>query len=384
MMEVLHKSVSYLQNYIREENYRGFDPYDALSSPLFKLPFLKDNKIIRLGFQQVIKRIPINLRQILGIRKSLNPVTIGLVIPAYAYIMQLDPSNNGLSKEVNNLLDILEKTSSKGYSGICWGYDFDWEAKYAKIPAYTPTIVATGIITNGLFESYKLLKIERMYEMCKSACDFINKDLNRYYEGSTFCWSYSPFDNQKVYNATLKGARLFSQVYSIEKKNYNLLEQARQTVLFSLNSQNPDGSWSYSKGDSRVWVDNFHTGYVLDCLREYKENSGDQAPDMPIKKGLDYYINTFFKDNIIPKYYNNSLYPIDSSSMAQSIITLTNFNYFKIALDIAQWSISNMQDRDGYFYYQNHRLYTNKISYMRWSNAWMFNALSKLLYYIGK
>ncbi len=383
-MKVLHKSVSNLQNYIKAEKYKGFDPYDALNSPLFKIPFLNTNKIIRLGTQQVIRRLPINIRQILGIRKSINPVTIGLVIPAYSYVAQLDHTNTRIYEEVNFLLDVLEKTSSKGYSGICWGYDFDWEAKYAKIPAYTPTIVATGIITNGLFESYKLLKIERMFEMCKSACEFINKDLNRYYEGSTFCWSYSPYDNQKVINATLKGARLFSQVYSIEKTYFDLLEQARQTVQFSLNSQNSDGSWSYSKGDSREWVDNFHTGYVLDCLREYKENSRDQSTEIPIKIGLSYYINSFFKDYIIPKYYNNSLYPIDSTAIAQSIITLANFNHIEIAKDVAQWSIKNMQDKNGYFYYQRRRFFTNKISYMRWSNAWMFNALAKLLYIVEK
>lgn len=383
-MKDLDKSVSNLLNYIKKENYKGFDPYDALNSPIFKKSFLKDNKILRFGIQQVIKRLPVNLRKLIGIRKSINPVTIGLLIPAYSYLAKLNSSNKGILEEVNSLLDILEKISSKGYSGICWGYDFDWEAKYAKIPAYTPTIVATGIITNGLFESYKLLKIERMYEMCKSACSFINKDLNRNYEGNTFCWSYSPYDNQKVFNATLKGARLFSQVYSIEKTNYNLIEQAKQTVLYVINSQNPDKSWSYSKGDSRIWVDNFHTGYVLDCLREYKDNSEDKSPETSIKTGFEYYINSFFKDNIIPKYYNNSLYPIDSTAIAQSIITLTNFNNLEMAKNIAQWSIKNMQDGDGYFYYQRHRLYTNKISYMRWSNAWMFNALAKLLCFIMK
>lgn len=383
-MEVLNKSILHLQEYIKEENYMGFDPYDALNSPIFKKPFLNNNKIIRLGIQQAVKRLPINLRKLMGIRKSINPVTIGLVIQAYSYIAYSNPLEKEILNEINYLLDILEKKSSKGYSGICWGYDFDWEAKYAKIPAYTPTIVATGIITNGLFESYKLLKIERMYEMCKSACSFINKDLNRNYEGNTFCWSYSPYDNQKVFNATLKGARLFSQVYSIEKTNYDLIEQAKQTVLYVINSQNPDGSWSYSKGDSRIWVDNFHTGYVLDCLREYKDNSGDQSPEMPIITGFDYYINSFFEDNIIPKYYNNSLYPIDSTAIAQSIITLINFDNAEMAKKVAHWSIENMQDEDGYFYYQRHRFYINKLSYMRWSNAWMFNALAKLLCFLVK
>jgi hypothetical protein len=45
---------------------------------------------------------------------------------------------------------------------------------------------------------------------------------------------------------------------------------------------------------------------------------------------------------------------------------------------IAAYTIENMQDARGYFYYQKFPAYTNKISYMRWSNAWMTVALSSI------
>ena len=40
-----------------------------------------------------------------------------------------------------------------------------------------------------------------------------------------------------------------------------------------------------------------------------------------------------------------------------------------------------MQSPQGYFYYQKRRCYTNRISYMRWSQAWMFYAISLLNLY---
>jgi hypothetical protein len=43
------------------------------------------------------------------------------------------------------------------------------------------------------------------------------------------------------------------------------------------------------------------------------------------------------------------------------------------------WAIDNMQDKEGYFYYQKKRWYKNKIDYMRWSQAWMFYALTQLV-----
>jgi len=56
-----------------------------------------------------------------------------------------------------------------------------------------------------------------------------------------------------------------------------------------------------------------------------------------------------------------------------------------LAEKVFDWTINKMQDRSGYFYYQQHRFYTIKISYMRWSNAFMFNALSiYLLHTDGK
>ena len=41
--------------------------------------------------------------------------------------------------------------------------------------------------------------------------------------------------------------------------------------------------------------------------------------------------------------------------------------------------IDNMQGADGSFYFRKFKWYTNRTSFMRWSNAWMFAALSYLL-----
>jgi len=35
-----------------------------------------------------------------------------------------------------------------------------------------------------------------------------------------------------------------------------------------------------------------------------------------------------------------------------------------------------MQSKNGYFFYQKKRFFKNKISYMRWSQAWMLYALA--------
>jgi hypothetical protein len=46
---------------------------------------------------------------------------------------------------------------------------------------------------------------------------------------------------------------------------------------------------------------------------------------------------------------------------------------------VVRWAIDNLQDPAGFFYFQRHRFWTNKISYMRWAQSWMLYALSLYL-----
>lgn len=375
----IQQSLSELEFYILKENFKGYDPFDGLSSTIFKLPILKSNKLVRFVFQQVFRRIPINVRPLLGIKKGLNPVTLGLSIQAFTYLLQFNKEKENFYKgKIYYCLDELIRLKSKGYSGSCWGYDFDWEARYARINAYTPTIVATGFITNALFEYYKIYKDEHAKNLIISSSLFALKDLNRTYnkEGD-FCFSYSTYDKQVVFNATMKGARLLTQCYLITN-DAKLLSEAKKTIAFVMRYQKANGSWSYSDGDGRTWVDNFHTAYVLDCLDEYISLTNDTEYVHHLNKGVKFYVQNFFENDKITKYYDNKMYPIDTTAGAQSILTLTRFGYHEKAQKIALWMIHNMQDEKGFFYYQRNRHYTNRISYMRWSNAWMFMALSKL------
>jgi hypothetical protein len=84
--------------------------------------------------------------------------------------------------------------------------------------------------------------------------------------------------------------------------------------------------------------------------------SGSSIFEGQLAKGFDYYINTFFTDEGVAKYYSNSVYPIDIHSPAQLIITLAKlgkFNEYKnLAEKVISWTIDNMQSDKGYFIYQ--------------------------------
>jgi len=390
-------SLDKLQRYIENENYKGWDPYDALSSPLFKLPFFRSNKLIRFGAQQLVKRSKISLRPLLRVPKGYNPVTLGLVLQGYCYqILKKEipeQVRNDTLKKIEFLVNELERLQSKGYAGSCWGYDFDWEARHANIPAYKPTVVATGFINNALFLCYRVTGNEKAKKMLISAADFILNDLNRSFQSlppaansqtiSAFCFSYSPFDKQMVFNASMKGVRLLAQVYSITKDKA-LIETARNAVEFVMQHQNEDGSWYYSLAESGKFIDNYHTGYILDCLDEYRLHTGDNSYNSRIQKGFEFYKNNFFEADGCPKFYHNKKYPTDCTAAAQSILTLVRFGQEKTARQIAEYMIKHMMDDRGYFYFRDYGTKIEKTSFMRWSNAWMFAGLSFLSREVGR
>jgi len=321
------------------------------------------------------------MRPLFAIKKEINPVTLGLSLQAYGYLSMIFPERS-IQYEMKSLqiLELLNNIASKGWSGISWGYNFDWEAKYAKIPKYTPTVVATGFITHGMYEYQRIHSNPVIKKMILDSALFVVSDLNKTIdEDGTFCWSYSPNDKQCVLNATAKGARLLTEAFLLSG-NSRLLDPARLTLQYVAQHQNSDGSWPYSIGDTRSWVDNHHTGYVLDCFFEYAEITSDHSFDEVIRRGFKYYLNDLFVNNRIPKYYNNSIYPLDCTAAAQAIITLCKFKQYELATNVAGYTFERLATSNGAFYYRDYKYFRDTNIYMRWSVAWMFSALSYLAY----
>lgn len=388
MSEKIEFSLSRLEAYCENEGYKGYDPFDGLNSRIFKaIPVISNNRIARLAWIQLFKRSPLNLRPLVGIRKDYNPKALGLFLSGYCNLYKATKQERYLDK-IHFFTDKIISLINKDWSGACWGYNFDWQAKAFFQPENTPTVVATTFIGCSLLDAYDITGEKELLNTARSSCNFILNDLNRTYRDATdnFAFSYSPMDRSVVFNASLLGSRLLSRVYNYTKEEI-LLRAAGKSVAFCCYHQRPDGSWSYGTMDFHKWIDNFHTGYNLECIADFIRFSNDHYWDKHLHKGFEYYLNTFFSDSGIPKYYSNSVYPIDIHSPAQFIITLSRLNKLdeqRILVDkVLNWTIDNMQSPEGFFYYQINKYFSSKISYMRWAQAWMFFALSEYLFQIN-
>jgi len=379
----IEESFLKLRKICERDNFKGWDIFDGLNSRVFQsIPIIRNNRLARLAWIQFFKKSPINFRKIALIQKEYNPKGLGLFLSGYCRLYHIDRNEDNLNT-IKFLTKELISLQSDGWSGSCWGYNFDWQARAFFQPKFTPTIVATTFIGNALLDAYEIIKDEKLLSISCSIADFILHDLNKSYDSAgKFAFSYSPDDNTQVFNASLLGSQMLSRIYTYTKKE-ELIQEARKSVEFCCQNQHEDGSWYYGTAPYQNWIDSFHTGYNLECLGEYQKYSGDQSYQANISIGLNYYLNTFFTKEGKPKYYHNSIFPIDPHCTAQLVTTLWNLKLFKehqeLIDNVLIWTINNLQDTTGYFYYHKNKFYTNKIKYMRWAQAWMFLALSTYL-----
>ena len=373
------ESFKRLISYCEKENFKGWDPYDGLNSWVIQKTILGKSRFFRLAWIQLFKRNPINFRQVFGVRKDYNPKGLGLFLIGYCNLYTKENKKEYLEK-IRFLSDKLLQLQTKGYSGACWGYNFDWQARAFFQPKYTPTVVATSFISEALLLAYDITKKEEYLKAAISSCDFILKDLNKSFDNEEdYTLSYSPLDSTQVFNAGLLGAKLLCLVYQYTKDE-TLINEAKKIVSYVSKKQAKDGSWAYGTLPFHQWIDNFHTGYNLECIYTYQKIAGDKTFQPIIDKGLKYYLNTFFTKEGLSKYYNNRVYPIDIHAPAQLIVTLAKLNKLvdnQVLVDkVLNWTIKNMQSPQGYFYYQKKKTLTSKIPYIRWAQSWMFYAFS--------
>lgn len=381
---MIKQSAESLASYIEGERYAGYDPYDTLTSPINFGALGKWGAAIAV---QAGKKCPVNLRPLLGIHKDINPKAMGLFLKAYC--LRYQQSQDLKQKEfADALFTWLLNHTSQGYGCACWGYNFDWANPDENLKAFTPSVVVTGFVIDGIFEYYKTFNNKAAREVIKSACDFIINKLAITELSHGISIAYTAKSKGCCYNASLLGAETLIKGYCLVGRQ-EFLELAQGAIKFVLHQQKADGRWNYSydpeTGKEREQVD-FHQGFILLSLHHCLRNLGRSWPEVEqaIEKGLTFYWNEQFFPNGRAKWRLPKIFPADIHHQAQGIITFSELaylqpKYLQSAKVVADWTIKEMQDKRGYFYYRKHRFYTCKIPYIRWGQAWMLLALTELL-----
>jgi hypothetical protein len=381
MTDTIQPAIERLDQWICNNGWEGYDPFDGLTSPFasrltFNIPLLK------IAFEQTVRRVPFNLRPALRITKKHSTKAMGYFACGYLRLYKVTGRQHYLDKAFE-CLSWLQNNYSRGYSGYAWGNAFDHQSRGGYLAQDVPTVVWTSFIGWSFIDAYELLSQPEYLDVARSSCRFILYDLGRrQVTDHSVCISYIPQQRLEIHNANMLAVSLLARVYK-HSKEPELLEVAQKALRYTMDSQLADGSWYYGEGLRYHWVDGYHTGFVLDSLYWYMQATGDDRYKTHLIRGMDYY-KEHLADGVIPKHYRNNTFPIDIQAVAQTIQTFAFIpkefhGDLTWSNEIASWAIKHMQDHLGYFYFRKGRLFINKTPFLHWGQSTMLAALTLLL-----
>jgi hypothetical protein len=367
-----------LQHWAEERDYAGYEPFDILNSPLLQGRWARWWPLAIMLIQFGKRFAGLRLRHWLRVPKSKNPKAIGLFLSAYC---DLARCSDDTWSQVNYLKSELKRLRSPNESEYCWGYDWDVVTRAGWRLAFSPNCIATCFCAHALLDMAEVFGDAEARDMAVSAGRFLVTRLNRSVDTPEYiCLSYTPHDNIKVYNASALAGALLAR---LAPRDLDYAQIARRTMNYLAAGQQPNGAWYYGPRLMHRWIDGFHTAYNLAALLSYRRSTSVTAFDDAIRLGYGYYVSSFFRADGGPKYFHNSPYPIDIHSCSQAILTFCDFAEHdkqarERALNITRWTLDHMRGDDGTFFFQAHRLWTNRTPYVRWGQAWMLHALARL------
>jgi len=344
-------------------------------------PLTFGNLLLDRILLQLIRQSPLNLRPLLGVRPL--PSTKGRGYMAWGYLTMLKTTGQQQYRnKAVNCLDWLIKNKSPRYKNYSWANHFDFAGRGGMYTKHESIIVWTSLIGQAFLDAYEILNEEKYLEVGRGVCEWI-MEVPREKTDSGVCLSYLAYTQSSIHNSNMLGAAMLARGAKITG-NQKYLEAAREAMRYSCSRQLPNGAWYYAEEPNHHWIDNFHTGYNLDSLKSYIECTGDDEFNKNLEFGFNYYKTTFFENSGRPKYYNNRAYPIDSQCASQAIETLANFSEYdesslELAAKVAKWTIENMQDQDGHFYYRQYPFIKAKTPMLHWAQATTYKALTSLL-----
>jgi hypothetical protein len=375
----VYQGMQKVERWVEDHNYEGYEPFDGLSSPLHRLT--SRNLLLDRVLQQAVRQCPINIRPLLRITPLPSTKGRGYMAAGYLTLYRLtgDPQ---YSQKAVRCLEWLMGHKSPKFQEYSWANHFDYSSRGGRYFRDDSIIVWSALIGQAFLDGFEIFGESRFLDVAESVCRWILA-LPRERTDSGTCLSYHALEQHRVHNANILGGAFLARTWRhVRKAEY--LDIAAASIRYTASRQRPDGSWWYGEEAKYQWIDNFHTGYILDSLKCYIDSTGDDTFQPGLDAGFQYFTTHFFEASGRPKYYHNRAQPIDIQCAAQAIETLAKFadrtnDALETAMRVAQWTIENMQDSSGYFYYRKYPLMTARIPMLHWGQATMFAALAQLL-----
>lgn len=391
-----------LVNWLENNGWAGWDPYDIWDNRIGMWMAKRENIFERIA-SELISRVgsfsPVGLRKVFRVKPRINAKAMGLFAAGFLQLEAVDKVPRQINGEPGYVpcFRWLEEHKVVEFGGCGWGYPFDWRSRVL-IPRDTPTVVNSAIIGDAYWLKYKYHGDRDALSQCENICQFIMTGLNRSgnRKDGSFCFSYTPLDNFQVHNANLFGAEFLVRI-GTETGQSDWVETGIAAANFSLSEIRADGTLNYWSNEQAKGIqqDTYHSGFEIRALDSIACQTGSKE----FRHAADNYFQTWLKD-----YFSKDGSPclgrgrtnvIEVHSCAESLLCTVkmfksgNFSQ-ELLLKHNQGVLSAVEklwvqvaSDKGYFASKMHEPFgfdiKVNIPYIRWGQAWMFNALAGLV-----
>jgi hypothetical protein len=393
VFSVVHARTLGFVRWLERVGYHSYDPYDIWGT---RYSLLARRLYYRRGVLGLPLVAPVLLMEILCpvlrtlfVRKERFATADSQLAMAFLNLHSLSQEPGDLAKARDLARDLI-RSSVAGYSGLCWGYPFDWQNNTALWRRDTPYITTGPYCFEAFLRLFDRTGESEFREAAISAARFVYADLRDTPVGpDAAAASYSPIDNSKVINASAYRAFvLFEAAHSLGQQDY--LGKAQRNLNFILQSQREDGSWLYaldSPGES--FIDHFHTCFVIKNLWKINRHIHSAAVEQSIRRGYAYYRQALFDEQdqprsfaILPRF---QVVKLDLYNYAEAItlgVLLRDMipEAFDLAGKLALELVTKYQMPAGHFVTRVHfGGWRHTFPYLRWPQAQLFFALTNFL-----
>jgi hypothetical protein len=289
-----------------------------------------------------------------------------------------------------HFLQVLEATRTPGLPRHAWGYPFDWATRAGTIPAGTPLITTVPYVYEAFRHVYALDKDERWRGVMRSIAEHARHDYRDVPTASGAASAgYTPAadDPGGVVNASAYRAALLATA-AVDFGEASYWQVGGRNLRFVLEAQQADGSWPYATDGHRLFVDHFHTCFVLKALARIEALTGDPRCTPAIARGVAYYVTHLFDPERRPRpfaraprltVYRRELYDF-AECINLGVLLRGRFPELDRTLSaVVDELLSRWQRPDGAFRTRELLLGWDPVPMHRWAQSQTFRSLCALL-----
>jgi len=302
-----------IEHYLLKESLATYDPYDIWITNSGKKikQFYYGHK--RLGILPAgaltIYDFYINNHKRIGYDKREYPLVRGQAALTLINLYK-KTKNKTYLEYAKKHIDWLLENGSKGYSGYCWGLNYDWV--YSATNTYDSNIpfsTHTPYPLEAMVRYYQITKDKSLIEPIKSVYNFFEQDIQIMRESSDrVILSYGVEKDRIVANANAYAMYCYALLLEFfpEEEHY-IKEKITKLYNFVRSVQNDDGSWLYSPYDNNTFIDTFHSAFIMKNIFKTNQIVALKGSEMILKQGYHYVINHMWdKENNLFKRFSKT------------------------------------------------------------------------------